>query len=133
MAMEAVAQSYSGFWRRLGGVIIDSIIVGVISGVLGAVLKAAGVDNAGASGALGFVIGLIYDIWGWGSGQTVGCMALKMRIVDAQGGGAPGYGKALIRYIVSFICGITVILGIIGGLWLVWDARKQTWWDKVAG
>src|SRR6476646_10576451 len=105
MAMEAVTQSYAGFWRRLGGVIIDSIIVGVISGVITAILKAAGVENAGAQGGIGFVIGLIYYIWGWGSGQTVGCMALKMRIADQQGGGAPGYGKALIRYIVSFICG----------------------------
>lgn len=129
----AASTRYSGFWRRLGGVIIDGIIVAVIAGIIDFIAKAVGGEGNAVGGGIGFIVGLIYYIWGWGTGQTVGCMALKMRMVDQQTGAAPGYGKAIIRYIISAICGITVILGIIGGLWLIWDSKKQTWWDKVAG
>jgi uncharacterized RDD family membrane protein YckC len=133
MATEAVAQQYSGFWRRLGGLIIDAIIVGVISAIIDAIVKAVAPDATALQGIVGLVIGLIYYIWGWGTGQSVGMMLLKMRMVDQTTGAAPGYGKAVIRYIIQIICGVTVILFIIGGLWLLWDAKKQTWWDKVAG
>jgi uncharacterized RDD family membrane protein YckC len=129
----AVTPHYSGFWRRFLSALIDGIIVAVIAGIISAILGAVGAGGTAARGGEGLIIGLIYYIWGWGTGQTVGCMALKIRLVDQQTGGAPGYMKAVIRYIVSVVCGITVILGIISGLWLIWDSKKQTWWDKVAG
>jgi uncharacterized RDD family membrane protein YckC len=133
MATEAVAQNYAGFWRRLGGLIIDAIIVGVIAGVITAILNAVGVSGTGPQAGVGFIVGLVYFIWGWGSGQTVGCMALNMRMVDLNTGSAPGYGKALIRYIVNAILGVTGILALISDLWMIWDSKKQTWQDKVAG
>jgi len=133
MADVAATPRFSGFWRRLGGVIIDGIIVFVVVAVVSFILSAVGLKGTQIQVIIGVLIGLIYFLWGWGSGQTVGCMVLKMKIVDQQTGGAPGYGKALIRYVVDAICGAISILGIIGGLWLIWDAKKQTWWDKVAG
>jgi uncharacterized RDD family membrane protein YckC len=60
-------------------------------------------------------------------------MVLNIKLINQDTGDEPGYGKAVIRYIVNIFCGITGILAIIGGLWMIWDSKKQTWWDKVAG
>jgi len=133
MADVAATPRYSGFWRRLGGSIIDGIIVAVIGGILSAILGAIGLKGYPSYAVSFFIIGIIYYVWGWGTGQTVGCMALKMRLVDKNTGAVPGYSKAAIRYIVFYILGLTGILALIGDLWMLWDANKQTWQDKVAG
>ncbi len=122
-----VSATYAGFWRRFAGAFIDGIIVLVIEVIL---TRALG-SSAGTIVAL--IVGLLYYGWGWGTGQTVGCMAMGMRMVDAATGSPPGYGKAAIRYVVQALLGATVILALIGDLWMLWDAKKQTWQDKVAG
>jgi uncharacterized RDD family membrane protein YckC len=124
---------YSGFWRRLLGLIIDAIIIGVITGVLRVILGAVNIQGNAALFVPQIVVALVYFTWGWGSGQTVGCMVLNMRMIDQSTGAAPGYVKGLIRFIIVEILGLTVILGLIGNLWMLWDAKKQTWQDKVAG
>jgi uncharacterized RDD family membrane protein YckC len=127
----AITPRFAGFWRRLVALFIDSIILGIIGGVLYAVINSL---NLGIYTylILNVFIGLVYFLWGWGRGQTVGCMALNIRLIDQETGSAPGYGKAVIRYIVVLLCDIIFILFIIGGLWMLWDPRKQTWWDKAA-
>jgi uncharacterized RDD family membrane protein YckC len=129
----AVSLRYAGFWRRLGGIIIDAIIVGVISGIIDVIARAVNAEGTGVQAGVGLIVGLLYYIWGWGRGQTVGCMVLNIKLINQDTGDEPGYGKAVIRYIVNIFCGITGILAIIGGLWMIWDSKKQTWWDKVAG
>jgi uncharacterized RDD family membrane protein YckC len=133
MADIAATTRYSGFWHRLAGSIIDGVIVGVIGFIIYRILAAIGLQNNPALFISFFVVGLVYYIWGWGSGQTVGCMAMKMKMVDQATGGAPGYGKALLRYIVVDVLHIISIIGIIGDLWMIWDSKKQTWQDKAAG
>ncbi len=149
MSDVAVTPRYSGFWRRFGGVIIDGIIVAVIAGILSFILGAIGLPRIAALVVLELIIGLIYYTWGWGTGQTVGCMALKMKLVDQDTGAAPGYSKGLIRVVVVLVLGyvgpslnqltgtqafgLLGLLGLIGDLWMLWDSKKQTWQDKVAG
>jgi uncharacterized RDD family membrane protein YckC len=123
----AASATYAGFWRRFAGAVIDGIIVLVIEVIL---TRAIGTSSGSV---LAIIAGLAYYGWGWGTGQTVGCMVMGMRMVDAATGEAPGYGRAAIRYLVQFVLGATVILGIIGDLWMIWDPRKQTWQDKAAG
>jgi uncharacterized RDD family membrane protein YckC len=123
----SASATYAGFWRRFAGALIDGIIVLVIEVVLTRIIGTAG------GSAIAFLAGLAYYVWGWGTGQTVGCMAMGMRMEDAATGAAPGYGKAAVRYLVQAVLGVTVILAFIGDLWMLWDPRKQTWQDKIAG
>jgi uncharacterized RDD family membrane protein YckC len=129
----AITPRFAGFWRRLVGLIIDGIILAIIAGVIYAILNALNLYSYFTIFVLDVIIALVYFLWGWGRGQTVGCMALNMKIIDQATGAAPGYSKAFVRYIVVLICEIIFLLYIIGGLWMVWDARKQTWWDKAGG
>ena len=145
---QAVSTEYAGFGRRLLGLIIDGIVIAVIAGVLSFALGAAGVARLYGFVGAEAVVALVYYTWGWGSGQTVGCMVMNMRLADQDTGSAPGYAKGLIRAIVVLVLsygatlaqlsgsqalGILGLLGLVGDLWMLWDAKKQTWQDKVAG
>lgn len=119
--------SPAGFWRRLAGSIIDSIVLGVVTYILeAAVSKTFGV-------LVGFVVTAAYFTWFHGrTGQTPGDAALGVRVVDLrENSGAPiGYNRAFVRWLVSIVSGAVLLLGY---LWMLWDGRKQTWHDKAAG
>src|SRR5438477_2303205 len=110
--MSTTTAQLAGFWRRFASAIIDGIIVGVIGQIIGAILVHGDSRQAAVSG-LGIVIGLAYYTWGFGSGQTLGCRVLNLKIVDQDTGGVPGYGKGLIRYLVSIISGIVLLIGYL--------------------
>ncbi|MFL5959230.1 MAG: RDD family protein [Gaiellaceae bacterium] len=115
----------AGFWRRFAGALIDGILLGVVSVIL------RGVLSAGARGGLGIVISLAYFTAMIGSerGQTLGQMALGIRVIDFNTGGPIGYGRAFLRWLVSLLSGIVILLGY---LWMLWDKEKQCWHDKAA-
>ena len=115
----------AGFWRRLAGAFIDGILVGIVSGIV----------RAATSYATGSVLGLIIAaayftvMIGADRGQTVGQMALGIRVIDFNTGGRIGYGRAFIRWLVSLISAAVILLGY---LWMLWDTEKQCWHDKAA-
>jgi uncharacterized RDD family membrane protein YckC len=113
----------AGFWRRFAASFIDGIVIGIISTVLQLILGNAGVG-------LSFLIGIVYYTYFHGkTGQTPGDAALSIRVVDRDGGGPIGYGRAFVRWLVSLVSGIVILLGY---LWMLWDSEKQTWHDKAA-
>lgn len=119
--------SPAGFWRRLAASIIDSIVLGIVTYVLEAVVS----QTFGV--VLGFVVSAAYFTWFHGrTGQTPGDAALGVRVVDLRDNvGAPiGYSRAFLRWLVSIFSGAVIVLGY---LWMLWDGRKQTWHDKAAG
>ena len=77
----------SGYWRRIGAFVIDSIVLGVVGTFLGFFLEDVFIDLGGWGRLLGFVIALLY----FGimnskvsNGQTLGKKALKIRVVDSE-------------------------------------------------
>jgi uncharacterized RDD family membrane protein YckC len=96
-----------------------------VDGILRAIL------GYGAGVGLSFVIAAIYFTAMIGSdrGQTVGQMALGIRVIDFNTGGPIGYGRAFIRWLVSYISLVVIFLGY---LWMLWDKEKQCWHDKAA-
>jgi uncharacterized RDD family membrane protein YckC len=115
----------ASFFRRLGAILIDGIILGIIGAVLSAVIS----DTA--ANAIGIALGLAYFgyLEGSPSGQTVGKRALGIRVIDFRGGGPIGFGRALIRYVARILSTIPCLLGYF---WMIWDGEKQTWHDKLA-
>jgi uncharacterized RDD family membrane protein YckC len=115
----------AGFWRRFAGLIIDGILVGIVDGILRAIV------GTSAGSALGLVVSIVYftAMIGSARGQTLGQMALGIRVIDFNTGGPIGYGRAFLRWLVSIISGIVLLLGY---LWMLWDKEKQCWHDKAA-
>ena len=112
---------YMGFWIRLLAVIIDSFLVGVVDGILTAI---TGVPF------LGLPIPYLYYVLFTGlKGQTLGKMALRIQVVDAQGN-VPGLGRAALREIVGkLVSGLVILLGFF---WIGWDRQKRGWHDHIA-
>ena len=79
----------------------------------------------GALGTIAYWVVLI----GNERGQTVGMMALNIRVVDTGTGGPIGYGRSFLRLLMMWIGSIPLYLG---WFWMLWDPQKQTWHDKVA-
>ena len=119
---------------RFGGLVIDSLIVGVVAGILGAVLGA----NPGRAGfgnplvdLLGLVIGVAYSAVLVGrTTQTLGHRAVGIRVVDVSSGAAIGPGRAALRWFVMVVTGYIFTLGY-------WSPffdreRRRGWHDKAS-
>lgn len=148
------AYPYASFGKRLLAEVIDiavvtaNLLVPVALGVL-AIVGSVGTDANGdvnrvtnggllALGIAAIVLGvigvLLYEPLltartGAGNGQTVGKRVAGVRIVNLQGGPistGQAWGRALFKACFSDK------LFYLGYLWMLWDARKQTWHDKVA-
>ena len=73
-------------------------------------------------------------------GQTVGMMAVGVRAVRDETFGVLGYGRALARAVVEGVFRlIDLVFVVLGLIWLLdmlfplWDGKRQTLHDKVAG
>ena len=115
---------YAGFGHRLGGFVIDFIIMLVVGVVTRIIL------SQGAAPAISLLIGLGYFVGLNANGGTLGKRMVGLRLEDAETGNDLGYPKALIRYIVAIASFLALLLGYF---WCIWDGKKQTWHDKAAG
>jgi uncharacterized RDD family membrane protein YckC len=92
----------SGFWRRVAAFFIDSIILAVLGFLLGLFFSQQFVELGGWGRAIGFPIAAIYFAVlnsRMGGGQTIGKRALKIQVVDKEGG-LLGLPKSALRYSV---------------------------------
>ncbi len=119
---------YAGFWIRFFAWIIDTVIVWIGSGVFVALSRFGPAYTASLPVLL---LGPLYFVLLTGlRGQTLGKMAVGVRVAGKDGK-APGLGYAALREIVGkFVSGFVFLLGF---LWIGWDGRKQGWHDKIAG
>lgn len=115
----------AGFWRRFLGWLIDAIVLGVVNGIIRAIV------GYGGGVAISLVIDIAYFTYliGNARGQTLGQMALGIRVIDFNTGGPIGYGRAFIRWLVSIVSALVIFLGYF---WMIWDKEKQCWHDKAA-
>lgn len=99
--MEEVPEKWiCGFWRRIGALLIDSIILGIFGYVLGIFLEDVFVSLGGWGKLIGFIISITYfgvmnsHIF---NGQTIGKKILKIKVVDALNS-TISLPKSLLRY-----------------------------------
>jgi uncharacterized RDD family membrane protein YckC len=140
------------YGRRLGGWLIDWLLVGVVSSIIIAV---TGVYNRttttttfngssshvtsvhfGGPGILIQVgIALAYGTLLCGSkrGQTVGMMVMGVRAVDIGSGESIGYLRALWRAFFEYLmAAVFLIPWVIDMLFPLWDPMRQCLHDKVS-
>ncbi len=138
------------WWRRAVAIILDSLILAIptfiLTALLGIAVWSMETDpitgqltfDAGANLAgnlLSLVVWLVYAalLEGSARGQSLGKMALGIRLCDEATGGPIGPGRAVVRRLIySVLFYLLVIPGLINVLSPLWDARKQAWHDKAA-
>lgn len=141
-------QVSDAFFRRVGARLIDGflllILIGGVMmlgglGLVGAMAPNPNSEDTAAAGAMGLLffayvvaplaLYLYMILMHYARGQTLGQMALGIRVVNADGG-KPGFGQVLLRdtighWIAALFCGI-------GTFWMLWDPQQQTWADKIS-
>jgi uncharacterized RDD family membrane protein YckC len=144
-AVQAPVQ-YMGFWIRVLAALIDGVILGVINNIV-TIPIGPGFEverdfdntvtdiyfNGGAfflALALTSTISIAYYVIGYSRwGQTVGKLALGIKVVDANGR-LLSPGKAFVRWLGNIV---SALIFCIGYLMVAWDPRKQGLHDKMAG
>ena len=136
--------------RRLGARVLDAVIVVLIQiiavaiGVASAMgLDAADWTDSSVGAFLAFVllaaiIGVLYEVTMIAvKGQTLGKMAASIKVVRADNGLVPGWGKSVGRWIIpmvlTFVPFVGWLLSILVYISLLWDKVRQGWHDKAAG
>ncbi len=135
-----VATELAGFWRRLVAYVLDAIIIGVIGAVIGAIigLITGNSDTTGTTirgGVIGLVIQLIYFGYFWSrpDGQSIGYMALGIRLIRVDGSRiSPALAalRALLIYLSFALC---LVPAIISAFMIGLGRQKQAIHDVMVG
>ena len=137
------AGELAGFWRRLGALVIDFVILWivdvVVGGILGVIFGAAfTLANGGFYYSTGnnwisliqFLIFLAYFAAFWSyRGQTLGDMALSVKVVRTDGSQI-GFGRGVARALALWLSfAIIIIPAIISAFTVGLGSKKQALHD----
>jgi uncharacterized RDD family membrane protein YckC len=108
----------AGFWIRMGALLIDMILIGVITSILD------------SHGELWLIALAGYGALMWKiKGTTIGGLVCGLKVVRRDGADI-NWDTAIVRALGCFLSMIVVGLGF---LWIVFDEDRQAWHDKIAG
>ena len=131
----AEARRPAGFWIRTVAILIDGAVLVIAQMVLGLVAWMAFMDASPvvvgtASRAFGGALGALYPVlfhWQWG--QTLGKMAVEIRVVTMDGGPL-SLGCAVLRQLGSWVSAAIFGIGyVMAGV----RADKRALHDLIAG
>lgn len=118
------APPLANYGQRVGSALIDYWVVYAIANAV-----------SRASWVLGLVLDLvalgwaIYNSYQAGAtGQSIGKKVLGIRLIDERTGATIGGGLGIGRYFLHILDTLACLLG---WLWPLWDAKRQTFADKL--
>ena len=123
----AAASPYQGVPIRFVAVLIDAVIIAIIAGIISIPLQTR------LLGAVSLLIFLLYYILLEGAyGQTVGKMAVKIKVVR-EDGTKIDYTDAVVRTVLRIIDAIPFVVPYLLGAILIWTSdKKQRLGDRTA-
>ncbi|MBC7367961.1 MAG: RDD family protein [Undibacterium sp.] len=107
----------AGFWIRTGAVLIDLVLIAMIFGPAGA----GGLILPGLA-AYGAVM------WKF-KGTTIGGVVCGLRVVRLDDRPLD-WATTVVR---ALGCFLSLVVGGLGFVWVVFDSERQSWHDKIAG
>lgn len=141
---ETTQQEIASPGRRLGGFIIDALILSAVALLLMPILgfdldlnDPDSFDNASRFRLANLVVAGVYSVAFVSiRGQTPGKILVRTKVVDATTRQIPSITAAVIRYAVpvavTFVPVIGGLLGLLVYAWLLWDPQRQGIHDKAA-
>jgi uncharacterized RDD family membrane protein YckC len=146
------APDYANWFKRVGAYLIDGLLASLAGfplwigqGMLAASTKTVTnpdrtvtttTDGGGTALlliVLGLVMSLAFFIWNTclkqgRTGYSIGKGALGIKLIGEQTGQPIGAGMSFARYLAHIIDALPCYLGY---LWPLWDAKRQTFADKI--
>jgi uncharacterized RDD family membrane protein YckC len=110
---------------RVGGRIIDGLIFGVPASIIGYATGSRVVSNLLSAVAL-VIVGYLNGA----TGQTPGKRIVGLRLIRERDGQLLGGGMGVVREIAHILDSLACL---IGWFWPLWDAKRQTFADKICG
>jgi len=123
---------YASWLQRVGASLVDALVV-----VPAYLIALIGVGVGGGAGAflviVGYLAAIAVFVWNiafrqGATGKSLGKQALGLTLISERTAAPIGAGMSFVRYLAhildSFLCGL-------GYLWPLWDAKRQTFADKV--
>jgi len=136
------AQQYAGFWRRLGAVILDSMLVLTVTAPVLYLIYGHNyfywlitqIDLLNVFGVWDFILTralpILALLFFWRRiGATPGKVLMHCRIVDSKSLAPPGSVQAITRLLGYAVSSLPLYLGFF---WIGWDKHKQGFHDKLA-
>ncbi len=144
-------QFLASYGQRLGGWLLDWVIVWVASALVlslaGGIVNTRRIVHSDTGGTYttssfgihpwgllvvaAVVVGYGTVFCGSNRGQTLGMMAVSVRVVDVAHGVPIGYWRALGRALIEYVLALAFFLPwVLDMLFPLWDAKKQTLHDK---
>jgi len=108
----------AGFWIRIGALVIDALLVGIVLGVLRDAFRLELIFLA-AYGAVMWKL----------KGTTIGGIVCDLKVVRVDGRPID-WGTAVIR---ALGCFLSLAVAGLGFVWIALDPQRQAWHDKIAG
>ena len=115
---DAVTAPRAGFWIRMGALLIDIILIGVIFSILDTADEVWLIALAGYGAVM----------WKL-KGTTIGGLVCGLKVVRRDGADI-NWDTAIVR---ALGCFLSMIVAGLGFLWIVFDEDRQAWHDKIAG
>ena len=131
------------WWRRAVAVLLDGLILAIPNFI---VLTLLGIETTridpgtdepvilwggfAAASLVGLVVSVVYSglFDGSSHGQTIGKMAMRIQVRDANVGGPIGFGRAAWRrFIYQILFFLLFVPGLINALSPLWDSHRRAW------
>ncbi|MBE1467764.1 RDD family protein [Kibdelosporangium phytohabitans] len=124
------AYQYASWGQRFVGGLIDYGSLAVINGIILGIAFGAEVYALSALGSLVGLVFLFYNICylGGTKGQSWGKKVAGIKLVREDSGQVIGFGLAFGRQFLHIVDALPLYIGFLAPLW---DAKRQTWADKI--
>jgi uncharacterized RDD family membrane protein YckC len=110
---------------RVGAAVLDAVIIGVPL-----IIISVAIDSRAVSDVLSLVANLGFGYLNGAQGQTPGKRIVGIKVLRESDGQLIGGGMGILRAIAHILDAISCLIGY---LWPLWDAKRQTFADKVIG
>jgi uncharacterized RDD family membrane protein YckC len=115
----------AGFWIRIGAVLLDVILVGIVFGMLEGLFS----WFFKVTGSFPFWFA-VYNVVLWATkGTTIGGIICGLKVVRLDDRPVD-WSVAIVRGLSAFLS--LAVFGL-GFIWVAFDDDKQSWHDKIAG
>lgn len=124
---------FASWGQRVGATLLD----GLITGLPGFIIIIAGLAIGHGVGIfiaiIGYLAVVVFGIWNvvfrqGNTGQTLGKSQVGIKLIREMDGQVVGPGMSFVRQLAHIVDGFVCDLGY---LWPLWDAKRQTFADKI--